>query len=481
MRRRSFGCLGALGSLACLGAGLFLGLLLPESWREALMPGAHVPDEGPVRIIVQAPTPTPAPEKPLPTQLVIPPKQREVSRLYNGIQVRTAFDAQPGKTAAFEREAAPDYALDLQFQIKVPVPAATAADVAKSAPALAEALPKLPALLDKATVSNFYYGIYQLKTDFLRQSLPRLEALLPRDTFYDTDTILELQDPDTKRKALLIQSDMDVDSDGSDPDRTNDIDTSDPSFAPLTSYKWPRRTETPSALQKPFEDRIAKLEADEKATPAHHNADAVAIAALHNDIYQIEHYGSLIAKADPYIVLPGFMVRQTGHPYQPHLGDLAVVIAGNKVYPAIFGDIGPSYLLGEASVRLAQAIDPRSTPERSPVDKLAITYIVFPGTAETPPGPPDLDKMRERCQALVNEIGGSKNPLVPFSNPFAPKPTPTPSATPTPTPTPTPSLFPPPSPVKVASPTPSTSPSPAVSLTPAPAASPSAGSPASGH
>ena len=64
---------------------------------------------------------------------------------------------------------------------------------------------------------GFFYGIYQNKTELLRQNLTHLDALLPRDTFYDTDTILEIQDPDTRRKMLLIQSDMDVDSDGSDP------------------------------------------------------------------------------------------------------------------------------------------------------------------------------------------------------------------------------------------------------------------------
>ncbi len=92
----------------------------------------------------------------------------------------------------------------------------------------------------------------------------------------------------------------------------------------------------------------------------------------------MEHYSSLIARTDPYIVLPGFMARQNGHPFQPKLGDYAVVLAGNKLYPAIFGDIGPSDLMGEASVRLAQAIDPRATPQRSPVDDLKITYLVFP-------------------------------------------------------------------------------------------------------
>ena len=275
---------------------------------------------------------------------------------------------------------------------KYPRPARAAAELAHSAPTLAAALPKLPVLLDKAEVSKFFFGIYQNKTDLLRQNLTHLEALLPRDTFYDTDTILELTDPDTKRRALLIQSDMDVDSDGSDPDRLNAVDTSDPTFQPLTSYKWPRRTSVPSVLLKPYQDRLAKLETDAKTAPAPHRALTAAIDATRNDLAQIERYSSLIARTDPFVVLPGFMARQNGHPFQPKLGDYVVVLAGNKLYPAIFGDIGPSDLLGEASLRLAQAVDPRATPQRSPVNDLKITYLVFPGTADNPPGPPDLGK-----------------------------------------------------------------------------------------
>ena len=62
------------------------------------------------------------------------------------------------------------------------------------------------------------------------------------------------------------------------------------------------------------------------------------------------------------------MTRQAGHPFQPKLGDYAVVVAGDTLYPAIFGDIGPSDQLGEASTRVAQAVDPRATPQRSPVN-----------------------------------------------------------------------------------------------------------------
>ena len=469
-RRSGPGCLTPLLILCALLAGVVAGMVLPaptRAWLAGHLPGGlaalapptppPAPVPTPTPVPTPPPTPTPAPIRPLPEQLVIPPRTRDTARLYNGVMVHSALDAEPGRQASLERETPDSYALDLRFQIKLPAPGRTAAELAHSAPTLAAALPKLTALLEHAEVSKFFFGIYQNKTELLRQNLTHLDALLPRDTFYDTDTILELTDPDTKRRALLIQSDMDVDSDGSDPDRLNEADTSDPSFQPLTSYKWARRTAVPSVLLKPYQDRLARLQADEKNNPNLRRTAPAAISALTNDIYQIEHYSSLIARTDPYIVLPGFMARQNGHPFQPKLGDYAVVLAGSRLYPAIFGDIGPSDLLGEASLRLAQAVDPRATPERSPVNDLKITYLVFPGTADGPPGPPDLGKMRLRCQALLNDIGGNKLDLYEWANLIptpTPSPTPTPTLTPVPTPAPTAAGSPLPSPTPKILPTP---------------------------
>ena len=302
---------------------------------------------------------------PLPKQIVIPPKTRDVARMYNGVMLHSTLDAQPGRQASLERETPDSYALDLQLRIKVPTAAHAAAEITHSAPDLLTAFPKLTSILDKAEVSKFFFGIYQNKTEVLRQNLTHLDALLSRDVFYDTDTILELQDPDTQRKALLVQSDMDVDSDGSDADRLLDIDTTDPHFQPLTSYKWPRRTAAVNPLLPIYRDRLARLEADARSTPAPRRSTQAAIEALRNDVYQLEHYSSLIARTDPFIVLPGFMARANGHPFQPKLGDYAVVLANGKLYPAIFGDIGPSDRAGEASLRLAQAVDP--VPRRSAV------------------------------------------------------------------------------------------------------------------
>ena len=400
--------------------------------------GQPTPFPTPLPTPLPTPTPVPTPTPtPLPKQIVIPPKSREVARMYNGLQIHSALDAQPGRQAALERETPDSYALDLQLQIKVPAAAHAAAEITHSAPDLLTVFPKLATTLDKAEVSKFFFGIYQNKTEEIRQNLTHLDALLSRDVFYDTDTILEIQDPDTRRKALLVQSDMDVDSDGSDADRLLDIDTTDPHFQPLTSYKWPRRTAAVNPLLLLYRDRLTRLEADARTAPTPRHSTQSAIESLRNDVYQLDHYSSLIARTDPFIVLPGFMARANGHPFQPKLGDYAVVLANGKLYPAIFGDIGPSDRAGEASLRLAQAVDPRATAERSPVDDLKITYLVFPNTADQPPGPPDLGKIRQRCQALVNEIGGSKLDLFDWPNLIPPPtPPPTPSVAPVSTPVP---------------------------------------------
>ncbi len=252
------GCLLAFFAFVSVTVGLFAGIILPAPFRtfiaahlppklSALASPTPTPTPVPTPLPTPPPTPTPTPAPPLPAQLVVPPHSRDTARMFNGVQLHSAFDAEPGRQASLERETPDSYALDLRFQIKIPTPARTAAELAHSAPTLAAALPKLPALLDHAEVSRFFFAIYQNKTDLLHQSLTHLDALLPRDIFYDTDTILELTDPDTHRKALLIQSDMDVDSDGSDPERLNVADPpptppSNPSPATSGPGAPPRRT-----------------------------------------------------------------------------------------------------------------------------------------------------------------------------------------------------------------------------------------------
>jgi hypothetical protein len=168
----------------------------------------------------------------------------------------------------------------------------------------------------------------------------------------------------------------------------------------------------------------------------------------------------LIAATDPYIVLPGIFgrVQDAGK-----VGDYAVVIHGDKIYPAIVGDVGPSDRVGEASLRIAQEINPLATAYNRPVSDLKVTYLIFPDTADKPFGPPDLEKIRARCETLVQEMGGATVPLHEWKN-LIPSPTPTPIATPTPSPT----LTATPS----ASPAPSSSPAESATASPTPIVAP---------
>ena len=112
------------------------------------------------------------------------------------------------------------------------------------------------------------------------------------------------------------------------------------------------------------------------------------------------------------------------------VGDYAVVVFGDRIFPAVVGDIGPSDKAGEASLRIAKEINALATPNNRPVSDLKVTYLIFPGTAETPFGPPDLEKLQARCEALVKEIGGAGVPLHHWENIIPPLPSPTPTPTP---------------------------------------------------
>ena len=94
--------------------------------------------------------------------------------------------------------------------------------------------------------------------------------------------------------------------------------------------------------------------------------------------------------------------------FGPKVGDYSVVLHKGILYPAIVGDAGPSFKVGEASLRMARQIDKRSSSYWRPVSELSVTYICFPGTRKKPHRAPDYHDIRENCVSLLNEIGGVK-------------------------------------------------------------------------
>jgi len=378
---------------------------------------------------VPEPTPTPSPTPtPLP-ETFVPYSKMETAKLFNGLEIHSRVETSEGALAVLERRTPESYALELNVDVRVPQAARTLDELAMADPMIGSVLPSLKDELLTAKVSNFYHGLYQLKVDSLNRNLVRLDQIVSRHNFFDCNTILELQDQKTNRKALLIQSDMDVNGDGSDADRSSDVDGRTVNFQPHTSYRWPKKTTNASQFIPEREDRLKQLqtEYDAKATaPERKRLLKDEIEEVQREINDLRKYSFLISKADPFIVLPGFMFRQPNHPFEPKLGDIAVVIFQGKLYPALVGDAGPSYKVGEASLRICRQLDPRSNAYNRPSSDLNITYVVFPGSAEEPPGPPDLRKLHDRCSALLNEIGGYSGDLF-FWEDILAKPSPSPS------------------------------------------------------
>ena len=89
----------------------------------------------------------------------------------------------------------------------------------KVSPDLGKLLPGLATMIKPEAVSPLFAQLYETKVRELRENLNRLDLLLSRHNFYDCQTVLALRHPESKRRALLFQADMDVDADGSDGDR----------------------------------------------------------------------------------------------------------------------------------------------------------------------------------------------------------------------------------------------------------------------
>ena len=376
----------------------------------------------PVEVIT---TPTPTPTRPP----VIAGKL-DTAKLFNGITLHSTVETIPGSDAMTERAEADSYVLDLKLQARVPSPNKTIEELAKVNPQLPTLLPGLATMLSAEPVSPLYAQLYDTKVRMLRDNLARLDSLLSRHNFFDCQTILQLQHPQTHRKALFLQADMDVDADGSDSDRMSTSTGTPANFKPSTSYRWPKKTSEPNPYLAATEDGLKHAEAEfalSTTSPARKRDLRNVIAQLRAEITTLQKYSFLIGAADPFIVVPGTFL----HASDPvKLGDYALVIFGNAIYPALVGDVGPNDKAGEASLRIAKEINTLSTPYNRPVSDLKVTYLIFPGTAEKPFGPPELEKLQARCEALVKEIGGASVPLHHWENIIPPSPTPSPVSSP---------------------------------------------------
>jgi hypothetical protein len=376
------------------------------------------------------PTAMPTPEaQPTATKPPPMPTKVDLAKLFNGINLHATVDAPPGADASTERSDPRSYMVELQLKTKTPTPNQTIEELAKVSPELPNLLPGLGALLKPEAVSSLFADLYANKVRILRDNLYHLEQLLSRHNFFDCQTILQLQEPQTHRKAFLLQADMDVDADGSDGDRLPSGSGVSTNFKPFTSYRWPKKSDLTNPYLDFEEQRLKRYEdesAQKTVTPERKRDLVAGIKQVRDEIGALKKFSYLIGATDPYIVVPGVFARAKDG---PRVGDYAVVVFGKEIYPAIVGDIGPNDKVGEASLRIAKEVNNLATPYNRPVSELKVTYLIFPGSADNPFGPPDLDKLQARCQSLVDEIGGATVPLHHWDNIIPPLPTPTPSPT----------------------------------------------------
>jgi len=399
-------------------------------------PPASAPTPAPTPIPAASPTPPPT-TTPSPTPFI--PRQRiEVSKLFNDMQVQSRVETSEGdRTATYDRAQGDSYRLDLAVNVRLPKAVQTVDDFVKNDPRIVDALPGLAAQLSQARVSPAFPRLYEHKVENLRRNLGRLDALLTRHNFFDCDTILELENPDTGAISVLSLADMDVNTDGSDGDRNFQIDGSSRFFQPQTSYRWRSLSDRPNQFLQSIGERLARFKEEYAITglPVERNRELEAgIKHAEATLYELERFSFLVSGNDPYIVMPTFMFRELEGTHAVAIGDYAVVVYDGVIYPAMVGDAGPSFKFGEASVRICQQINPKSSAFARPVSSLRVAYLVFPGSADKPFGPPDLAHWHKRCSELLAATGLSDQPLHRWESLIEPWPTPTPEPTPAPSP-----------------------------------------------
>ena len=415
---------------------------------EKPVPPAPPPPPVPTPSPTPAPTPTPVPS--------IPRKPLPTAKLFNGLSLDARVVSEKSSLpASQERTDAEAYKVEVTVRFRLPRAAASVEDFSKNDPTLPGVFKDFPSLLSASKVSPFFERLYALKVHQVHQEIGRLDVILSRHNFFDCETILECRNPATGRRALLTIADMDVNVDGSDGDRNVPVNGSPQFFLPQTSYRWPKQTARVNPFVAVEEKRLGAMK-EELAAGKPVAARALdlreGIDLAKRRIFDLQKWSFLIAEVDPFIVLPGFMMRDKGNPFSPGTGDFALVLFGGKAYPAVVGDAGPSLKIGEASLRLCLEINARATSMIRPVSDLRVTYLVFPGTADEKPLPPDLARWRARCEQYANEIGGLNVAIHSWPDIVKPWPTPTPAPTPEPTPEPAPEGLPTPAPSPMSAP-----------------------------
>jgi len=397
---------------------------------------------------------------------VLARKNYDTARLFNGASLKTSVNCGQGTTTTLETITETNsYEADITLHVRWPAAATNSAGILAATPELGTLLPSLSRLLEGAVPSPDFAGLLERKERSLRANLSQLQKLPYRDSLFDCQTILNLKHPETGRRVLFVQAIMNVNTDGSDGDRNLAIDRLSSTYQPQTNYRWPKTGSHPNPCLRDAEAHIALLSAElanGSLTPETRVSLGKELESATATAAELKRWDFLVGTADPFIVLPSFMVGKSGG--QPGIGDYAVVIAHGKLYPAILGDLGPGSKIGEASLRLCRAIDNDSGADKRPVSRPEVAYLIFPGTAEKPFVAPDYAHWATRCRELWKELGGTETAQWhEWTSLEKPWPTPTPSPSPSPSPLPSPETSP------TAGTNPALSPAPDTSALPSPA------------
>lgn len=337
----------------------------------------------------------------------------DILKLSKGFDFKYEAVFNQGKRASKERMDDSSYTAQYTLDVKYPKAANTLDDLAEVNEHLPKAIVGLESMLENAKVSSFFETLYNNKTARLKKNALKLNSLLTRHNFYDCETMLEMESPETKRKAFLLIADMDVVSDGSDGDRMPQMPdeiVNSTHYQPFTSYGWKKTGETVNPMIAGFKRRIGNAD-KELADPITKNDRAAWLKKrkemLLSWIDDLERRSYLIAEHDPFIVIPVNMFTADRRIKNiPRVGDYAIVIHEDKLYPVIVGDGGPTFKVGEASLRLAKQINAIASPYHRPVSDLTVSYLVFPGSAKKPHRAPDYTDILSECKKLLDEVGG---------------------------------------------------------------------------
>ncbi len=344
--------------------------------------------------IVLPPFPPALPEK------VASGKFEHLNTLANGINLNSTAEFKTGSTASQDRTKDSAYIVKVGLELLQPH-AADGKELLHANPQLPQVLANYEALMSTAKVSPWFHALYLHKQNRIRKNASQVEKLLDRHNFYDTDTLLEMTSPATGRKMLWLQADMDVVSDGSDGDRLPDMPEKirkSSHYQPSTSYRWKKLGKTPNPLLPGWQERLAKLQKEKGSKDAIEHAKRT--------ITDLKTYSFLLAEYDPFVVAPLVFKEGPDRGFSPAAGDYAVVIVGDRVFPAIVGDFGPNFKAGEASLRLCKLVNPKAQVYARPVSNLGVSYLYFPGSKEPVNGPIDYERLHTRCLELLAEFGG---------------------------------------------------------------------------